>query len=302
MIDHILQHQPNWRYCRVRSGEKRPYPANWQHNPLTLEQVDSSNIGLMLGPASGGVCAIDFDGFSAWNWAEANGINTSKFLPTPIWTSGKPGRCQIAFHVPEEYWHVLKTVKVTHTKDSAIREGEGFEFRWTGGQSVLPPSMHPDTGKPYEWLVDATTPIATIPDSVLVAWLEQLQPRIVDSEPVELPDMASVKETEFETVNNLLGLIKQKYAQLDYDTWLSVTWAVFGTVGLEIGTALMQSYYPEQKTGEYRNLAKTYRSDRNPPRLGTLRHLVKDELARANNTGSIAATQFRKQQRLQRQF
>ena len=50
MIDPILEHQPAWRYCRVRSGEKKPYPADWQNNPLKLLQVDSKNIGLILGP------------------------------------------------------------------------------------------------------------------------------------------------------------------------------------------------------------------------------------------------------------
>ena len=81
MKDDILQHQPNWRYCRVRAGEKKPYPAGWQNNPLTLEQVDSENIGLILGPKGNGICAIDFDGTTAWAWLKEQGVMHRDHLP-----------------------------------------------------------------------------------------------------------------------------------------------------------------------------------------------------------------------------
>ena len=75
MDNFILDKQTDWRYCRVKAGDKKPYPADWQKTPLELHQVDSHNIGLLLGPVSGGVCAIDFDGYSAIDWALAQGIN-----------------------------------------------------------------------------------------------------------------------------------------------------------------------------------------------------------------------------------
>jgi len=223
MKDDILQHQPNWRYCRVRAGEKKPYPAGWQNNPLTLEQVDSENIGLILGPKGNGICAIDFDGTTAWTWLKEQGV--SNLALTPTWSSGKQDRCQFAFKVPEEYWDVLETKKIVTKAPSApgAGDGEGFEFRWAGGQSVLPPSIHPGTGKPYIWLVDATILVAEIPLELLQLWLMQIsQKRVreIDTEPeVKLDDLDQFDINEAESV---LKILKTSRPVLSYDEWRTV--------------------------------------------------------------------------------
>ena len=129
MKDLNLECLPNWRYCRIPYATKGPRDAGWQNNPLELTQVpDDMNIGVLLGPASGGIAALDFDGPLAWDWWDANiGI---AIPDTVTWTSGKPGRCQMAFYVEDIFWEHLATKKVD------VGEGQGFEFRWTGGQSV----------------------------------------------------------------------------------------------------------------------------------------------------------------------
>ena len=52
---------------------------------------------------------------------------------------------------------------------------------------VLPPSIHPDTGKPYEWLVQPpkTGEWPTVPDWVLAFWLawDKFKPQFVDACP-----------------------------------------------------------------------------------------------------------------------
>src|SRR5262249_8709225 len=48
---------------------------------------------------------------------------------------------------------------------TADKDGLG-DFLGHGSQTVLPPSIHPDTGKPYEWPTTATllnTPLAALP-------------------------------------------------------------------------------------------------------------------------------------------
>lgn len=296
MKDYYLEQQPSWRYCRVRAGEKKPYPNNWQNMPLTLAEVDSSNIGLILGPQGNGVCAIDFDGTSAWSWAEEHGIDRTQ-LNSVAWTSGKTDRCQMAFAVPEEYWPVLKTKKIQTKAPSkpGAGDGEGFEFRWLGGQSVLPPSIHPDTKQPYQWLIDASNQMHSIPDCVLVAWLEALASetlRALDLTPeVNIDDLT---DADFNEVDNALRLLKNKYPTLGYDDWFNISSAVAHHLGRSVAQVLMQRYYPEQKSGEYNNLYKSWNKAKSPT-IGTLMFMAGITKTKPN-TGLPAAKRFLQQQ------
>jgi hypothetical protein len=263
MINTILQNQSSWRYCRVRAGEKKPYPADWQNTPLLLDEVDSTNIGLILGPKGNGVCAIDFDGTTAWTWAEEHGINIKK-LNSVAWTSGKTDRCQMAFHVPEEYWDVLKTKKIT------TGEREGFEFRWAGGQSVLPPSIHPDTKQPYAWIIDASNEVQTIPDDVLYAWLEEIAreiPRPLDDTPEV--SISELTDDDITQVDQALRILKQLRPGLLYDEWRTIAWAVAHHCGRPVAKMLVTKYYPEQKHGEYDALFRTWNKAKSPT-IGSL--------------------------------
>lgn len=263
MKDRILSHQPSWLYCRVRDGEKKPYPADWQNNPLPLDKIDSQNIGLILGPKGNGVCAIDFDGTSAWTWATEHGIDIAE-LKSVSWSSGKTDRCQMAFNVAEEYWSVLKTKKV------ATGDREGFEFRWAGGQSVLPPSIHPDTKQPYFWIIDATNPVSVLPESILIAWLE-----LIAGDPVIEPDLTpevsldTLTDAQVADVEQALAALKQRRPALTYDEWSRVSWAVAHELGRPAAKFLMCKYYPERERGEYDNLYRTWNKAKSPT-IGSL--------------------------------
>jgi hypothetical protein len=265
MKDQILEQQPTWRYCRVRAGEKKPYPANWQRSPLTLDQVDSANIGLILGPLGNGVAAIDFDGVSAVEWF--NREIGCELPDTPAWSSGREGRMQMAFQVEPEFWEYLKTKKI------ATAEGEGFEFRWAGGQSVLPPSIHPVTGKPYQWIIAADTSMAPIPAAILEYWIKlcNQEERPLDYSPeVNLDDL---EETDVQEAERLLKKLREQRSRLDYDTWRTVSWALAHYLGREAARFLINVYYPEQKSGEYNQIFRTWNKARSPT-LATLKHMV----------------------------
>lgn len=47
-----------------------------------------------------------------------------------------------------------------------------LEFRAGRVQDVLPPSIHPDTGKPYRWLTPPTNGFPPLPDPLLRLWLD----------------------------------------------------------------------------------------------------------------------------------
>jgi hypothetical protein len=168
---------PQWRYTPIQPGDKRPLMDEWQLHPVLIQDMpsvpDECNIGLLLGPESGGVVAMDFDGEEAWDyWSK-----TFDFDPpeTVGWTSGKELRMQLLYSVPQDFWPMLKKKVINK-----------LEFRWTGGQSVLPPSKL-DDGRQYTWLnKPSTTPIAPLPLPVIDNWLSIINraheaPKLPDS-------------------------------------------------------------------------------------------------------------------------
>ena len=259
MDNFILDKQPDWRYCRVRAGEKKPYPANWQSTPLELHQVDSENIGLLLGPASGGVCAIDFDGpeaidhfYNTFPYIDITNIDTA------MWTSGKEYRFQAAFTVPNEYWQYLKRKVVNK-----------LEFRWTNTQSILPPSKLND-GRQYTWIKKPSeVGVRQIPDDVLAYWLKLMYDELTKYDNVE-PIQYDTDFTD-EEINELLSRIKNKVGELkgDYDVWRTIAWATCSEVGVQTAEMLMKYYWPYKTNKEIHTL-RAWKSGINGPKLGTL--------------------------------
>jgi hypothetical protein len=256
-----LECVPEWRYCRIPYAEKGPRYAGWQNTPLALRDIpEGMNVGLLLGPPSGGIVALDFDGLGAWDYfAQTFGISVPE---TVSWASGRPGRCQMAFRVEESYWPYLETKKVV------LDCHEGFEIRWNRAQSVLPPSRHPDLGTDYFWVLPPSiTDILPLPEAVLTWWLQESNPEPV-AVTVEHPPV-----TEAEVLADA-ALLKQLYPTLEYDTWCRVTWAFCNTIGYEDGIALMQYHWPEMRRGEYARLRSK------PPErrctIGTVKRMIRD--------------------------
>jgi hypothetical protein len=261
MIDGELKLMSNWRYTNVTNGDKKPYPNNWQNTPLTLQQVQSNNIGLQLGQHSNGTCAIDFDGLDAIDyWTKTFPNHPIDKLNTIAWSSGKEYRLQAAFTVPEMYWDILKR-KVVNS----------LEFRW-GGQSVMPPSKLVD-GRQYFWINSpSTTILQQIPDDVLSHWLTLLlnDMPIIQHEKIERPKLND------DNVVQLADELKKHYPELSYDEWIRVTWAFCNELGTNDGVAVMKYHYPESKQGEYR---KFYHSSNSGKKIsiGTVIKMIKDK-------------------------
>jgi len=137
---------------------KRPIRKGWTESNVDrlsclkdLESGKATGIGLKLGE---GLLAIDIDGESAAKLlAKLAGENSlADFSKTTAWTSGRKGRTQYLFTVPESEWPRLRYRKLYTGEIGDDGKEECLEFRWLGHQSVLPPSIHPSTGKPYKWI------------------------------------------------------------------------------------------------------------------------------------------------------
>src|SRR4028118_1234423 len=131
-----------------------------------LQSGKATGVGLKLG---NGLLAVDIDGESAAKLLfKLSGQNT---LPvTTAWTSGRPGRKQLLFAVAEKDWSRPRNLRIGTGVLGVDGAEECLEFRWLGTQSVLPPSIHPLTNKPYTWI---NNPLQT-PPALAPEWLINL--------------------------------------------------------------------------------------------------------------------------------
>lgn len=163
----------------IKRGEKRPAFSRWQtycgRVPTTKEieewarDFPDCNVGLCLGIHSGDIQigAIDVDDDEIMEAVR-------KALPAP--TPTKRGKKGMTFIItaPQDW----KNKKINRMKEGKRSSKPSVEFLFNGSQTVIPPSIHPDTQKPYEW-VDYemfSTKCALIDDFVrdeIGAWCEE---------------------------------------------------------------------------------------------------------------------------------
>ncbi len=175
-------------------NNKQPLGVRWQQRPFTatklIEAISDGGVevpikdqtkkihplgfGLITGrevTIQGNIhflMALDQDGASACR--KIDELSGGKPLPkTVAFTSGRPGRCQYLFLIPEKYKNSIKTKKIKTGVIGDDGKAEQLEFRWSNLQSVLPPSVHPTTGE-YRWVdgcaIDETE-IALAPDWII---------------------------------------------------------------------------------------------------------------------------------------
>jgi hypothetical protein len=290
----VLQEQ-DWRFCRIDYAKKGPTYSNWQNSPYLLQSIPATgNVGVLTGRSSNGLLAIDFDGAWAWEYWQANVPYSLQELNTVVWSSGRTARAQMAFKAPQEAWPLLHTFKVNGPEDADGKKQQ-LEFRWDGVQSVLPPSMHPDTHKPYEWVSSPLeVEVQELPIEVL-EWMFNYSPVVVHPDieiaEVTIEDLTIDKLNECETV---LKKIKQHEPVLGYDDWIRVTWATVSHIGTEAGIILMRSLWEEKQSGEYKKLMRGYNLQASP-KFGSLVHRAAQHNA-PKQPKRILSNAFRPQQ------
>jgi hypothetical protein len=144
------------------NGSKRPVDpetgqllSNWSTCGTDVEGITAiagsthvKAVGLLLGPQSGGVLAVDFDGVQSFpKFCEVFGHQPEELPPSMAVTSGREQRCCLFFAVDREYWPLLKGREVW----SDANDKTCLELRWTGHQQVIA-GAHPETAG-YSWVI-----------------------------------------------------------------------------------------------------------------------------------------------------
>jgi hypothetical protein len=173
-------------------GNKAPYQPRWQQAPLTktemTQEVQSGRcraIGVLAGPASGGLVFVDHDGHSCDRLIKTlSGLALELALPRTVGiASGRPGHYQLLYRVPEQYWSKIQTRKVKTGTASEDGKAEILELRWQGCQSIVA-GCHPITGT-YHYLPGlsfAECEIAIAPDWLIQQMRTEPTPTLTWSE------------------------------------------------------------------------------------------------------------------------
>jgi len=152
-----------WKVFPLQPRDKKPFAGSRgvldaTDDPDIIRQwwtvEPSANIGLALGDPSG-VDALDIDPRHGSDVGFENLLSYGKLPETPESQTGGGGRHIFFLHHP-------------NAKNDPELE-PGIEFRSTGYYVVLPPSVHPETGRQYEWLIDGG--IDDLPFADLPFWL-----------------------------------------------------------------------------------------------------------------------------------
>ena len=232
-----------WYLVTIPAGTKGPTRFGWQKPEQALsdpekarlyyEQNPTHNVGLLHGAS--GTCAVDIDHVEHTKLIfEELGIDFSELMQSAPQIIGRENRGKLIFKAPPD----LITHKISWPVEGDPRKTEVvFELRAGAVQDVLPPSIHPDTGRPYEWsgrsIFDG---LPELPPQLLTIWREwdKFRPQMVaicpwrrepEFQPPRRPrpkgDGTSVIDA-FNEAHDMHSLLKQYgYKQTAKDRYLS---------------------------------------------------------------------------------
>ena len=225
ILDQLARLPDGWGFVAV-DGEKRPYQTKWQERPLSkaklaaeLKAGRARAIGVCCGVPSGGLLFLDHDGKSASTILREWGCPMSSLPRSWTVTSGRDGRFQVIYQVPEHYWDGIVTRKYKTGVTDAEGKPEQVELRWTGCQSVVA-GDHPLTPG-YHWVTKYTPddlPIAEAPSELLERMLKPVATAVVLAE-VRTGDDDATRARSY------LDALSAGRAD-DYDDWLAVGMAL----------------------------------------------------------------------------
>jgi hypothetical protein len=173
-----------WKLVAIPAGSKAPKSFGWQDRPTDPSYWISNpthNIGLVHSKSQ--TAAIDIDHMENTRLIfEAMNIDLDALLASAPRIIGRPERGKVLFRAPDG---------VDLTRRALAWPAQGFmgktevvfELRAGSVQDVLPPSIHPDTGNPYEWAgASVWDGLPELPAQILTIWREwdRFRPQMID--------------------------------------------------------------------------------------------------------------------------
>jgi len=178
--------------CALRPKSKAPYLFSWNDGSKGLSTAAAAiaelenterGVGLLHGPSHTGAFDVDHLEYTKLAFA-AFGIDYDALMAGFPRIRSRDGKDKIVFRLPAGFDpdNGKSKIKLTWPDPSGECDAKGrrhlitiFELRGGANQDVLPPSIHPDTEKPYEWVKapwDFPGGIPTMDDTLITIWRE----------------------------------------------------------------------------------------------------------------------------------
>lgn len=189
-----------WKLCRIEPASKGPKYQGWQNPGNEIKTPDAflAGYGVGLLHAYSGTCALDIDHSEhAERFLEHRGIDLSEFLEADDAVqivSGRPNSAKLLYALPAPRVSVnCAPYTVIDPETGKPRGKHGLNLRSASRdgasmQDVLPPSIHPDMGRAYEWRFGPFAHWSALPP--LPAALEALWTEL--AEPIQTPGLESI--------------------------------------------------------------------------------------------------------------
>lgn len=175
-VDAYIRH--GWSLVPIPMGTKGPTHKGWnlKDNALKSQADLPLGYGIGLAHAYSGTMALDIDSWTiAGTILSEHGINLQALYEAPdavIINSGKPGHGKLLYAMPLGI--ALPSKKIIHN-GIVVYELRCATSSGLTVQDVLPPSIHPEVGKPYQWAGRGHwTRLPTIPQPLLDLWQSML--------------------------------------------------------------------------------------------------------------------------------
>ena len=285
--DAYIRH--GWSLVPIPPNSKGPNTPGWNQRTALLADhallLPSWNIG--LAHAYSGTMAVDVD---EWGRAAAelaiHGIDLQALFDAPdavVIDSGRQGHGKLIYAMP--FGLALPSHKWMDSRFSIEKMGieryNYLDFRCGTAngltvQDVLPPSIHPLTGRPYQWAGRGHwTRLPQIPEALLALWTRELQR--ATERPVA---PATASNASWDEVKGALRHISPDCSR---DEWITVGMALHhaGTMLNDLAAAATtwdqwsagSTKYPGGKAMEVQ--WRSFRSDKSTSvKLGSLFHLA----------------------------
>jgi hypothetical protein len=176
-----------WYLVPIPPGTKGPTTIGWNNpdnaaKPEYWKLHSDNNMGVLLAPSN--IVVFDIDSIEDTKILLSEfGLNYDILLKNAPRIKGRQGHDKAIFKAPPGIELTAKKLP-WENKDNSNITHTVFELRGGLVQDVLPPSIHPDTKQPYEWLVEPNE-IPPLPKELLSIWIEwdKFRPQLVNACP-----------------------------------------------------------------------------------------------------------------------
>jgi putative DNA primase/helicase len=165
----IVQIEPGRKFPTHEGWNK---PGGWFADSgaaiAFYERHPAWGMGAVLAPS--GLCSLDVDNvLESRSVLGEFGIDVDKLAQQYPTIVGRPDHCRVLFAVPPSAALGRKALIWPNSSDPAKRHVL-FELRGGDVQDVLPPTIHPDTRKPYIWHTRPNGCFPEMPEEMAAIW------------------------------------------------------------------------------------------------------------------------------------